>query len=466
MMDRMDWRVKSMIESAMKKQYTIRPLVGFLQHSAFWEGPCRAGKFENLQPEAEREWAKKYMEDIKRTLKEIRPEIKVLEPIAVPYLENLTVSEEIWNRIEENLEQVDAFVVFCFRVPKLERYRKTTIVFSNGNEGADLCAYNRSIGVEAYNAIDMADLNEILHDLWVRKCVAGTRALILTAGQVPTYGVQSNIRDLEYLRRQYGFEAVKLPFKDIFPYMDRADEAKAREIAGALLANAKETKVNPDYFINDIKYYLAAREMMEFHGCNAFSTACIELCASRIPQERKFTPCTCHSLLKAEGIPSVCEEDLNAMMAMMVLMYGCGRSAFMGNPFLQSEEILSIHHAVPALKMNGFDQPDLDYSMWAFTGQGFGGKMQIAFEQNQEQYVTFGRFNPAGNRMIIKRGEVVRSEFREYYCSPHYYIRLENGREYMHNLADFGHHQVLVFGDQRAVVKRIAKYMGFEVTEG
>ena len=455
-----------MVESAMKKKLNIRPLVGFLQHSAFWEGPCRAGKFENLQPEAEKEWAANYMKDIAGKIKEIIPQVNVLEPIPVPYIENLTVPQETWDKIEEGLDQVDAFVIFCYRIPKLEKYRKTTIVFSNGNEGADLCAYNRSIGVEAYNAIDMEDLNDILHSLWVRKCIANTKALILTSGQVPTYGIQSNIRDVEYLRKQYGFEVLKLPFKDIFPYMDKVDEAEAKEIAEKLLANSKDTKVNPEWLVNDARYYLAAKAMMEFYGCNAFSTACIELCASRIPQERKFTPCVCHSLLKSEGIPSACEEDLNAMMAMMVLMYGSHRAAFMGNPFLQSPEILSIHHAVPALKMNGFDKPDLDYSMWAFTGQGFGGKMQIAFEQNEEQYITFGRFNPMGNKMVVKVGEVVRSEFRQYYCSPHYFIKLENGRDYMHTLADFGHHQVLVFGDQLALVKKIARYMGFEVVEG
>ena len=453
--------------SVMKKcRYTIRPLVGFLQHSAFWEGPCRAGKAENLQPEAERAWAAKYFEDIREQLKEITPEAEVLDPIPVPYIENLTVPQETWERIEEGLDRVDAFVVFCYRVPKLEKYRKTTIVFSNGNEGADLCAYNRSIGVEAYNAIDMEDLNEILHCLWVRKCVANTKALILTSGQVPTYGIQSNIRDLEYLRGAYGFEVLKLPFRDIFPWMDKVKDSEAKPIADALLAGSKDTKVNPEWLVNDVKYYLAAKAMMDFYGCNAFSTACIELCASRIPQERKFTPCVCHSLLKSEGIPSSCEEDLNAMMAMMVLMYGSGKAAYMGNPFLQSPEILSIHHAVPALKMNGFDKPDLDYSLWAFTGQGFGGKLQVSFEQNEEDKVTFGRFNPMGDKMIIKTGEVIRSEFRQYYCSPHYFIKLENGRDYMHNLADFGHHQVLVFGDQTALVKRIARYMHFTVVEG
>lgn len=57
-----------MVESAMKKKLNIRPLVGFLQHSAFWEGPCRAGKFENLQPEAEKVWADNYMKEINKEM--------------------------------------------------------------------------------------------------------------------------------------------------------------------------------------------------------------------------------------------------------------------------------------------------------------------------------------------------------------------------------------------------------------
>lgn len=455
-----------MVVSAMKTtKLNVKPLVGYLQHSAFWEGPCRAGKRENLEPEAERAWAKKSFEDFKKKLEQVIPEVHLLEPLAVPYIENLTVSQEIWDKVDEDLPSTDVFLVMNYRVPKLEKYKKTTVVFSNGNEGADLCAYNRSIGIEAYNAIDMEDLNEIFHDMWVRKCVANTKALILTAGQVPTYGIQSNIRDLEYLYQQYGFEVLKLPFKDIFPYMDQVDEKEARELADQILSGSQATKVNPEYFVNDIIYYLAAKKMMEFYGCNAFSTACIELCASRIPQERKFTPCVTHSLLKAEGIPSACEEDLNAMLAMAVMTYASNRSCFMGNPFLQSPNILSIHHAVPALNMNGFDKPNLKYELWAFTGQGFGGKFQVDFAQNEEDVVTFGRFNPLGNKMILKTGRVIRSEFREYYCSPHYFIELENGRDWLHALADFGHHQVLVFGDQRQVIKRAARMMKFEIVE-
>ena len=49
----------------------------------------------------------------------------------------------------------------------------------------------------------------------------------------------------------------------------------------------------------------------------------------------------------------------------------------------------------------------LEYKLWAFTGQGFGGKLQVDFTENNEDYVTLGRFNPAGDTMCVKVGEVI-----------------------------------------------------------
>lgn len=455
-----------MKELGIKTKLVVRPVIGFLMHSEFWEGPCRAGRYEDMTPEAEQASSEKMFAKFVKDLEKVTDEIEFLEPVKVPYIETLVVDEDIYRKLEEDLEKVDFFLAMNYRTPKLERYGKTIVTLSNGNEGADISAYCRSIGVEAYNAIDIDDLNEIAHTLWVRKAVANTRALILTAGTQPTYGVQSNVRDPEILRKRYGFEVVKVPFKDIFKFMDEVTDEEARPLAEEMLKDSLETKVNPDWFINDIKYYLAAKKMMAFYQCNAFSTACIELCASRIPQQRKFVPCVCHSLLKGEGIPSGCEEDLNALLAMTIMQYTAYRPAFMGNPFVESNEILKIHHAVPALCMNGYGTKPLNYKLWSFTGQGFGGKLQIDFAENDVNTITLGRFNPLGDTMCVKVGEVIRSEFRETYCSPYYYIKMDDAREFMHNLASFGHHQVLIFGDYMKQLKAVAKMMGFTVLEG
>ena len=100
-----------------------------------------------------------------------------------------------------------------------------------------------------------------------------------------------------------------------------------------------------------------------------------------------------------------------------------------------------------------------------FTGQGFGGKLQVDFTENEEQYVTLGRFNPMADTISVKRGEVIKSEYDAVYCSPYYYIKMNDARGFMHQLAGFGHHQVLIFGDYTKMLHQIGEVMGFKVLE-
>ena len=455
-----------MKEKAINSKLIVRPIIGCLTHSHFWEGPCRAGYKEDMMPEAEAKAADAAFLAAKETLKKATPEIEFLDPIDARYDEKFVVPREVFAKIEERMDEVDFFLCMNWRIPKLERYHKTVVIMQNGNEGIDFAAYCRSIGIEAYVAMDIQDLNEIAHYLWVRKAVANTRALVLTAGGQPTFGIQSLIRDPELIRQRYGMEIVKQPFRDIFKYMDQITDEEARPIAERILKDSLDTRVNKEWFVNDIKYYLAAKRMMDVYDCNAFSTACHELCTSEIPQQRKFTPCMCHSLLKDEGIPSGCEEDLNALLAMTIMQYAANRPAFMGNPNHETDEILRIHHAVPALCMNGYGTKPLKYKLWAFTGQGFGGKLQVDFTENNDECVTLGRFNPMADTMCVKVGKVLRSEYEAVYCSPYYYIQMDDVRKYMHNLAGFGHHQVLIFGDYMKMLKNIAHIMHFNVLEG
>lgn len=455
-----------MKKRAMDEKLIVRPIVGCLTHSHFWEGPCRAGHKENMTVEAETAAADAAFAKAKEDLKKASDEMEMLDAIDARYDEKFVVGRDVFEQIEQDIDKVDFFLCMNWRIPKLERYRKPIVIMQNGNEGIDFAAYCRSIGVETYVAMDLQDLNEIAHILWVRKAVRSTRALVLTAGGQPTFGIQSLIRDPEILRQKYGFEVIKLPFNSIVPYMEQISDEEAKPIADKIINGSKETKVNTDYFLNDIKYYLAAKKMMDIYDCNAFSTACHELCTSEIPQAMKFTPCVCHSVLKDEGIPSGCEEDLNALMAMIIMQYATNRPAFMGNPNHETDELLRIHHAVPALCMNGYGTKPLEYKLWAFTGQGFGGKLQVDFTENQDDYVTLARFNPMGDTMCVKVGEVIRSEYDDVYCSPYYYIKMDDARTYMHNLASFGHHQVLIFGDYRKLLKQIAQVMKFDILEG
>lgn len=454
------------MKKAMDTKLVVRPIIGCLTHTHFWEGPCRAGHREDMTPEAETAAADKAYKDAVELLKGATDEIDFLPAVDARYNETFVVPDSVWNQIDEDVDKVDFFLCMNWRIPKLERYRKPVVILQNGNEGIDFAAYCRNIGVEAYVCMDLKDLNEIAHLLWVRKAIRNTRALVLTAGSLPTFGIQSLIRDPEVLRTRYGLEVIKLPFRNIFKYMDQITDEEARPIADRIIAGSSDTKVNKDWFLNDIKYYLAAKKMMEDYGCNAFSTACHELCTSEIPQNRKFTPCMCHSLMKDDSIPSFCEEDLNAMMAMCVMQYIANRPAFMGNPNMETDEMIRLHHAVPALHMNGYGTKAMKYKLWAFTGQGFGGKLQVDFAENAKNEVTLGRFNPAGDTMCVTVGNVLKTEYDDVYCSPYYFIQMDDARHFMHTLAGFGHHQVLIFGDYSKQIKELSEIMNFKVVEG
>lgn len=450
---------------AMETKLIVRPLVGCLTHTHFWEGPCRAGHKEDMTPEAENAAADAAFKDACQTLQQVSDEVDLLPPLDVRYTESFIVGQDVWRKVEEDLDKVDFFLCMNWRIPKLERYGKPIIILQNGNEGIDFAAYCRNIGLEAYVCMDMKDLDEITHLLWVRKAVQNSRVLVLTAGSLPTFGIQSLIRDPEVIRQRYGMEIIKVPFQSVFQYMDQISDEDAKPIADKMISNSTDTKVNTGWFINDIKYYLAVRKMLDIYDCNVFSTACHELCTSEIPQNRKFTPCICHSLNKDDGIPSFCEEDLNALIAMVIMQYASNKPCFMGNPNMETDEMIRLHHAVPALQMNGYGTKPLSYKLWAFTGQGFGGKLQVDFTENQSEYVTLGRFNPAGDTMSLARGKVLKTEFDDVYCSPYYYIQMDDARKFMHNLANFGHHQILVFGDYLTMIHKLSQVMNFQIME-
>lgn len=455
-----------MKQKAMDVKLVVRPLIGCLTHTHFWEGPCRAGHKEDMTVEAETKAADETFKESVEALKGVIDEVQFTEPMDVRYDESFVVKKDLFEKIGENLDEIDCFLCMGWRIPKLEQLQQTGNHLAERKRRNRLCSLlpfyrsrslcsNGSSGCKRDRTYPLG-----------KKSRRNTRALVLTAGSLPTFGIQSLIRDPEVLRQRYGFEVVKLPFTSIFKYMDEITDEEAKPIADKIIAGSTDTQVNTDWFLNDVKYYLAAKKMMDIYDCNAFSTACHELCTTEIPQNRKFTPCMCHSIMKDEGIPSGCEEDLNALMAMLIMQYAANRPAFMGNPNHETDELLRIHHAVPALCMNGYGTKPLEYKLWAFTGQGFGGKLQVDFTENDDDYVTLGRFNPAGDTICIKKGKVIRSEYADTYCSPYYYIQMDDAREYMHNLAGFGHHQVLIFGDYTKLIKKIAKVMNFNVLEG
>ena len=476
---------------AMDVKVNLKPIFSNLVHTDWWEGPCRVGPMEEGTPEFERRVGKEqfkiWYQELQNNLDLTR--CNLMDPVYMEFDESFVMRDSEFDKLMPENHQVDLYLI-TYRIPGIERLNKPVSMINLGPTPIDLVGYYRDIGLEAYMAHDYEEYNRILTCLQVRKAVANTKILILSNSEQTPASVNTSCCDLVSLFTRYGIRHNRIDFRQVFSYFDEipADEGIHQE-ARALMKGADKVDITEEYLCSDLRYFHAVRRMMERYDCNAFTTPCKELCASRLPQKNKCVPCITHSLNKDDRIPSACEEDLAVWMAMMMMMYLTRQSVFMGNPVLVlagsrtleqlgmpklltqpgqvfDHDVLEIHHAVPVRRMRGFDQPEQRYELAHFTTQGWGAHYHVDMAEEEGQVVTFGRFNRQGTRMMVAVGHTLGCEFRPVYCSPAVYYEVEGGaREFRQALAKggYGHHQAIIYGNHVKELQELGEIMGFEV---
>ncbi len=476
------------MKSALETKVNIKPIFSNVVHTSIWEGPCRVGTREELDPEYEMRtgleqaqiWYKNFCKNIDTRY------ANVLPLAYIEYPESFYISDEKFSVLKEDLNETDIFI-FTYRLPGIERLHKPMSMINNGPAPVDLGAYYKEIGEEFYFGHDFEEYNEIIKLLQVRKAIRNTKLLVLTAGEQFPVSVNSSNPDVSGLYFKYGLKSTRKPLKEVFSYMEKVDELALLSDAEALINKSLGSNIKKEWVAKDLKYYEGVKLMMEEFGCNAFTTACKELCATKLPYENKCVPCLTHSLLKDQKMPCSCEEDINVFMAVMIFMYLSRKSVFMGNPSLVHKnkrpiedlgmttllygpkegfdhDVLEIRHSVPSLYMQGFDKEKMDYSLGHFTYEGWGTKVQIDMSNVENKTVTIGRFSRDGKRLMVTKAEIIGCAYREIECSPIMYYEVKGGaREFRHALAEhgYGHHLAVVYGDYINELKELSKIVGF-----
>ena len=413
----------------------------------------------------------------------------LMEPIYLEFDESFVVRDSEFEKLMPGNHEVDLYLI-TYRVPGIEQLHKPISMINLGPTPIDLVGYYRDIGLEAYMAHDYAEYNRLLTCLQVRKAVANTKILILSNSEQTPASVNTSCCDLVGLFMKYGIRHNRIDFRQVFRYFENIPvDDGIRGEADALMDRAQKVEIGRDDLCQDLRYFHAVRAMMEKYDCNAFTTPCKELCASRLPMKYKCVPCLTHSLNKDDRIPSACEEDMAVWMAMTMMMYLTRQSVFMGNPVLVlagskmleqlgmpklltqpgrtfDHDVLEIHHAVPGTKMRGYDQPAQKYELAHFTTEGWSAHYHVDMAESEGQVVTFGRFNRRGDKMMVAVGHTLGCEFRPVYCSPAVYYEVEGGaREFRQALAKggYGHHQAVVYGNHVKELQELGEIMGFEV---
>jgi L-fucose isomerase-like protein len=483
------------MKAALDVKVNIKPIFSNMVHEDAWEGPCRVGPREELTKDHEIKIGKEQFEIWKKVLQENIDSsyANVLEPVYLEYPETFVVPDHEFKKLENDAFETDLFLI-TYRVPGLvERFNKPICMINLGPTPIDLVAYYTDIGKEAYMAHDYQEFNELIELLHVRKAIANTKILILSGSEHIPVSVNSSIHDLPMLEYKYGIRNNRLTFRMVFDEMMKIKDhvvQEVDEITSELITNAKKINIKKDDLKQDVLFYKSVKNLMEEFGCNAFTIPCKDLCASRFPEKTRCVPCIAHSLLKDEKFPTACEEDISAWLAVAILMYLSKKSVFMGNPVLVKkgtyeidelgimkglvssagytfdEEVLEIHHSVPGLKMDGFDKEPLPYEIGHFTYEGWGGKIQTDMADHDEKTVTLARFNRSANKVLVTKGEILKCEFRDTYCSPAVYYHIDGGvRELRQKLGKggYGHHLAVVYGDYIDKLSKLGEIMGFGV---
>ena len=88
-----------MKQKAMDMKLVVKPLVGCLTHTHFWEGPCRAGHKEDMTVEAETKAADEAFKNSVKGLQGVIDEVEFTEPVDVRYNESFVVDKDLFAKI-------------------------------------------------------------------------------------------------------------------------------------------------------------------------------------------------------------------------------------------------------------------------------------------------------------------------------------------------------------------------------
>jgi len=457
----------------------VKPVMTNLLHTGTWEGPCR---WARVSVEQER---KQVEEAYLRWPQELRAGglgqakgIQVLEPAQITFKECFVVPEEELDKLAADDAMTDAFFVSprgssvsAFRIA--ERFRKPIVMKNLNCRNVDIAAYTRAQGLEAYVAADDEDLAQLVHLLRARKVFRQTRVLFPTDAGLPASCSVGSIWDLDDLRKRLKVGVAQIGFKELAEEMaavmaNRPAVEQAERSADDLLRRADKAMLERKYVVQSMLFHQTVKNLMQRHGCNAFTIECFEFCSSRLPEQWTITPCLIHSLLRNGEQASSCEADLGSLLAMRLLMSVSGKSCHQGNSDPRPEETFRINHSVPSMKMNGFGQPDVPYQLGRFVQSGWGTKVVVDFMGNSEKTVTVARVNPKATKMLILRGELAGASGwnRDLLgCSVEAVIRPPQGRcdEFLRKRLEYGNHLQWVYGDYAEQMRVVGEMVGLEV---
>lgn len=458
------------------------PVSDDINVNSAYEGPCRLGTGVQLTHDYDVKTGAERFKDFKDTISKYPDYCDMMEPSYLEWTDSFEVPPENLKKVEADLMEADFFINdgVLNGCPSMELAKKTKCPSAQvGCCSADWPAGARRWGLEGYAYSDHEDAARHFKILRARKGFKKTRVLFVNRGMVLPQGTLrlscSNI-DPETATAQLGIEFHYLEHRKLIDAcLNMTDDQKKRaEVkTDELIAGARFNKMTREHVMKGVNLYIVVRDLLDQFDCNAFTMPCHEVCATRaFNDEVQFTPCMCHSLLKEDGIPSTCELDMNAMIAMSLMVNLTNTAPHMGNtgphfkpdkldftvpnglaavPELEGEtDLFYTFHAVQTRKMRGLDEPEQSYGLVSFTHAGWAPTIRHDFNEDKGETITLARTTPDAKNLVIIRGKIVAaSGMNDVGCTNGFFWKplYATGRQTFKQMMNAGHHWTWVYGD-------------------
>lgn len=513
-----------MIKKGSDVKLNVRPVYIGLVHEAYYEGPCRFGKGDALQPEYDKMIAPEQFKEFCENVKNHMPvEVELLDPIYVECTDDWYRKEEMFETMAKDLDQVDFYLFSTFMgrqdvvVEFAQRYKKPlTLIPGTCCETVIINAAITSRGLECYAFRTWKDLLKQLRVLRVRKVLKNTNMLLCPRfNSTVSYSSVDTFLSLDYVTNKLGVKFRYINLHELLDQMTPAveggnpttpgrktpdltgeDLAEANRLADEMIANANEVHVKREFLVNSLIAYITVKKNLDLRDCSAFTVPCPDACSTRRLNQLQFTFCLTHSLLNEEGIPSACEYDVNGLISLTSLINISGKASYLANCqalpcedgtldketlanafFLKKEDLDLIEdktnlycceHSVPNRKLKGIQGEESQYALRHFAyDQGFGAVLRYDFKQDVGQTITLMRFSPDLTRMFVGKGTIVGGGgYNENNCNTYVVFRVEDQDRFYEGQKQVGNHIPLVYGDYVEELELLGKSLGLEVIKG
>lgn len=494
----------------------VRPIFIALVHEAYYEGPCRFGSGEALQPGFDTLVSHQIYEQFVQKVKDSVPEcVTVLDPVYVERDDTWITKEELYETLLQGREETDFYIVnsgigrsditleFALRSKK-----PLAIAPDRCCELPIINASMRSRGLEVYAARTWKELAVQLRALYLKKVMENTRILLATRmNSNRSMSAVDTFLNFDEVTQKLGVQFRYINVHELMDQMRPLEEGgnhttpgritnnitedeitEMEKLADKLVSGADEVDIKREFLIKELMAYAVVMKNLEAYDCNAFSMPCPDACSTRRLNELQFTPCLIHSLLNEQGIPSACEYDVNAALSMMLLEAISGNAAYMGNtnvlpyedgelikadgmaamqfPEIEDKENLyHTWHSTHNRKMHGIEEKAAPYAIRHFAyDQGFGPVFRYDYNRDAGQVITTVRFSPDLKKLFVGKGEIVcGGDYDKNNCNNYLIYRVADQKKYFDAQMEVGTHLPLTYGDFTQELKLFGECVGLEV---